>query len=295
MIKKQCTVFGLALCVLFAVSSVFSDDAALTDPEARIPGSIFRDRLSTGDEGPMMVVIPAGRFRMGCVSGIHCVDSEKPVHEVSFAKPFALSMYEVTFEDYDKFTYPNQVDDQGWGRGRRPVINVSWDDATEYAAWLSTQTGKRYRLPTEAEWEYAARAGSITMYHFGNSASHLCRYGNYLDASLRRDYLEHDVEKDSCFDGVGEGTAEVGRYEPNSYGLHDMHGNVNEWVEDCWNDNYAGAPGDGSARTSGDCRWRVIRGGSWSDMSWILRSAGRIEDSRSHRFRYIGFRLAQDL
>ena len=159
MIKKQCTVFGLALWVIFALSSVFSDDAVLTNPVALAPGSIFYDSLSTGGEGPKMVVIPAGRFLMGCVSGIHCVDSEKPVHEVSFAKPFALSMYEITFEDYDKFTYPNQVDDQDWGRGRRPVINVSWDDATEYAAWLSAQTGKRYRLPTEAEWEYAARGG----------------------------------------------------------------------------------------------------------------------------------------
>ena len=139
-------------------------------PGTRVPatGNGFRDVLRAGGEGPEMVAIPAGRFRMGCVSGLDCFDDEKPVHEVTIPRAFALSVHEVTFEEYDRFTYPNKVDDEGWGRGQRPVINVSWSDATEYVAWLSSQTGAEYRLPSEAEWEYAARAGSATKYTWGN-------------------------------------------------------------------------------------------------------------------------------
>ena len=133
-----------------------------------IPGSTFREALRSGGEAPEMVVIPSGRFRMGCLSNADCYDHEKPVREVTIAVPFALSVHEVTFEDYDRFAYPNKVDDEGWGRGTRPVINVSWEDAQEYVAWLSAQTGAEYRLPSEAQWEYAARAGTATKYHWGN-------------------------------------------------------------------------------------------------------------------------------
>ena len=123
-----------------------------------IPGSTFRESLRAGGEAPEMVVIPAGRFRMGCLSNDDdCFGDQKPEHEVTIGAPFALSVHEVTFEDYDRFTYPNEVDDRGWGRGRRPVINVSWNDAQDYVQWLSSQTGAEYRLPSEAEWEYAAR------------------------------------------------------------------------------------------------------------------------------------------
>ena len=143
--------------------------AAPEVPQPRaIPGSTFQERLRSGAEGPLMVVVPAGRFRMGCLSNDDdCYDDEKPVHEVTITRPFAVSVYEVTFEDYDRFTYPNKGDDEGWGRGRRPVINVSWNDAKEYAAWLSAQTGAEYRLLSEAEWEYAARAGSSAKYSWG--------------------------------------------------------------------------------------------------------------------------------
>ena len=241
-------------------------------------GSSFRDTLSSGGEGPEMVVIPAGRFRIGCVSGRDCYDSEKPVHEVVIARPFALSKFEVTFEDYDRFTYPSKVDDEGWGRGRRPVINVSWDDATEYAAWLSAETGKNYRLPTEAEWEYAARAGTTTKYPWGNDIG---------------------TGRANCFGGLcgdqWERTAPAGSFVANAWGLHDMHGNVWEWVQDCWNGSYAGAPSDGSVWTSGDCSRRVIRGGSWDDGPRGLRSADRSRDTRSGRFDDQVFRLAQDL
>ena len=271
-------------------------ETAPASPATPAPGTSFRDMLSAGGEGPEMVVIPAGRFMMGSVS-VDRNDNEQPVHEVVIARPFTLSKYEITFEDYDRFTYPNKVNDEGWGRGRRPVINVSWDDATEYAAWLSEQTGKRYRLPTEAEWEYAARAGSTTKYHFGNSESKLCRYGNHADKSLglSQSNIPSFWNNMSCSDSVGVGTAAVGSYQPNVFGLYDMHGNVYEWVQDCRNDSYAGAPGDGSAWTSGICRERVIRSGSWSNLPVHLLSASRHTYVHSIRNKFIGLRLAQDL
>ena len=168
-----------------------------------------------------MVVIPAGRFRMGCVSGQDCGgDREFPVHEVTIPQAFAVSKYEVTFEDYDRFTYPNRVDDEGWGRGRRPVINVSWSDAQEYVAWLSRQTGQTYRLLSEAEWEYVARAGSSSLYSWGNDIG-----------SNRANCADLD-EFGTCGD-QWEYTAPVGSFPANAFGVHDMHGNVTEWVEDC--------------------------------------------------------------
>ena len=235
-----------------------------------------------------MVVIPAGSFRMGCVSGLDCDDEEKPVHTVTIAQPFAVSKYEITFEDYDRFTHPNQVDDEGWGRGRRPVINVSWNDAKDYVAWLSSQTGQSYRLLTEAEWEYAARAGSATKYHFGNSESQLCRYANFYDTTAGN-------SRASCSDGVGVQTATVGRYAPNSFGLYDMHGNVYEWVEDCWNWSYSGAPSDGGAWLSGNCERHVLRGGSWFSSPRYLRSAFRNRFISGIRVNSFGFRVARTL
>ena len=196
---------------------------------------------------PEMVAIPGGSFRMGCVSGLNCRDDEKPVHRVRVAS-FELSKYEVTFEEYDRFiaaTGRRSPKDEGWGRGRRPVINVSWDDAVAYTKWLSEQTGERYRLPSEAEWEYAARAGSTTKYGWGNDIGH------------------NRANCDGCGSQWVEKTAPVGSFNPNAFGLHDMHGNLWEWVQDCWNGSYQGAPADGSAWTSGDCERRVLRGGSW--------------------------------
>ena len=227
-----------------------------------------------------MVVIPGGRFQMGCVSGKNCQGDEKPVHEVRVAS-FALSKYEVTFEEYDRFTAATgrvRADDEGWGRGRRPVINVSWTDAVAYTEWLSDQTGERYRLPSEAEWEYAARAGSTTKYSWGNKKGR---------------------NRANC-DGCGsqwddEKTAPVGSFSANAWGLHDMHGNVGEWVQDCWNNRYRGAPTGGSAWTSGDCKRRVLRGGSWYDSPGLLRSAFRDRYTTGIRYYYFGFRVARTL
>ena len=226
-----------------------------------------------------MVVVPAGRFRMGCLSyDGDCIDRAKPVHEVVIPAPFALSVHEVTFEDYDRFTYPNKVDDEGWGRERRPVINVSWDDAREYAEWLSSQTGAEYRLPSEAEWEYAARAGTTTRYSWGNGIG----------------VNRANCDGDYCGD-QWEYTAPVGSFRANALGLHDMHGNVLEWVADCWNSSYAGAPTDGSAWLGGDCAVRVLRGGSWYVYSGFLRVSLRFAHSTGRRYFYIGFRVARTL
>ena len=229
---------------------------------------------------PEMVVIPAGRFWMGCVSGRDCDDSEQPVHEVR-VESFELGKYEVTFEEYDRFTAATgreRANDRGWGRGRRPVINVSWTDAVAYTRWLSEQTGERYRLPTAAEWEYAARAGAVTKYSWGNEI------GSNL-ANCNGCGSQWDKEQ----------TAPVGSFGPNRWGLHDLHGNVWEWVQDCWNESYQGAPTNGSAWESGDCSQRVLRGGSWDFNPRYLRSAYRVGYTAASRYLNSGFRVARTI
>ena len=242
------------------------------------PGQSFSDTLNSGGQGPEMVVIPAGRFRMGCVSGLACIDDELPVHDVTIPQAFAVSKYEVTFEDYDRYTYPNRVNDEGWGRGRRPVINVSWNDAQDYVEWLSAQTGHTYRLLSEAEWEYVARAGSSTRYSWGNDIG-----SNRANCAGCGSQWDDDR------------TAPVGSFPPNAFGVHNMHGNVEEWVEDCRNDSYAGAPTDGSAWRSGDCEWRSLRGGSVYGIWRNLRSASRSGWPTGFRYINLGFRVARTL
>jgi len=243
------------------------------------PGSRFREALRSGGEGPEMVVIPAGRFRMGCSSSDdHCFNEERPVHEVTIPAPFALSVHEVTFEDYDRFSYPYKVDDEGWGRGRRPVINVSWNDAMDYVEWLSAQTGAEYRLPSEAEWEYAARAGASTRYSWGN------------EIGMGR----ANCSDDDCGDRW-EYTAPVGSFARNAFGLYDMHGNVREWVADCVNGSYAGAPSDGSAWLSGNCALRVQRDGAWYHYPGFHRVSHRTWWGTDDRNVGVGFRVARTL
>ncbi len=249
----------------------------LAEPGGGMRG-VFADALRSGGQGPAMVVVPAGRFRMGCESEPDCRYNEEPVRDVVIPEAFALSVHEVTFEDYDRFTHPDKVADESWGRGRRPVINVSWDDAMEYVAWLSSQTGAEYRLPSEAEWEYAARAGSAAEYSWGDEAG--TDRANCAGCGSRWD---------------GRATAQVGSFAPNAWGLHDMHGNVFEWVEDCWNDSYAGAPSDGSAWLQGECVLRVSRGGSWGAPPRALRSAYRGGSTTGYRSSYLGFRVARTL
>ena len=259
------------------------------------PARTFRDTLKDGGQGPEMVVLPTCRFRMGDLSDDVCArrsgcENQRPVRTVTIGKAIAMGKYEVTFADYDRFvaatsrTRPDN-DDSGWGRGTRPVINVNRGDAAAYAAWLSAQTGKRYRLPSEAEWEYAARAGTTTRYSWGDSIT--CTQANYgrnnsgcslsTNLNLRR-------------------TVPVGRYAANPFGLYDMHGNVNEWVQDCYVGTYNGAPTDGSARTCGRSPNATFRGGSWAEFGGELRSSKRFGDRGwSTRYYTLGFRLVQDL
>ena len=201
----------------------------------------------------------------------------------------------MTFDEYDQFakaTNRELPSDGGWGRGRRPVINVSWQAAVEYTKWLSEQTGKRYRLPTEAEWEYAARGGEETAYWWGK---------DWVKgmANCSKAYL---YTNDDCGSQWDKKTAPVGSFKPNPFGLYDTAGNVWEWVEDCWHENYSGAPKDGSAwttggdRTSGgDCGLRVVRGGSWSNSRWELRSSYRFRFTSVTQSDDTGFRLVQDI
>lgn len=280
-----------ALCLTLPASGEEQEQVLTNAPVAPFqPGSAFADALASGGSGPEMVVIPAGRFRMGCVTRSGCFPDERPVHRVFFDDPIAVSRYAITFEDYDRFAGSNRPADEGWGRGRRPVINVSWDDAVRYAHWLSEQTGEGYRLLSEAEWEYAARAGSTKKYHFGNDTAELCRYANHADAGT-----DYEWRNTACSDGVGKQTAAVGSYEPNAFGLYDMHGNVWEWVQDCWSNHYRWAPRHGEARLEGDCSMRVLRGGAWGYEVESLRAAFRTPLSTRQRSNDIGFRVARTL
>ena len=233
-----------------------------------------------------MVVLPAGRFRMGCLSDDACSRLQKPVREVAIAS-FALSKHEVTFAQWDACVSGggcggHRPGDLGWGRADRPVVNVSWEDAQSYVSWLSRQTGEEYRLPTEAEWEYAARAGTTTKYSWGN------------EIGVNRANCRPTEEYGTCGDRF-EYTAPVGSFAANPWGLYDMHGNVCEWVQDCWNDSYAGAPMDGSAWLSGDCSRRVVRGGSWNYDPGNLRAAIRGRVTPGVRYNDCGFRVARTL
>jgi formylglycine-generating enzyme required for sulfatase activity len=172
---------------------------------------------------------------------------------------------------------------------------LSWNDATAYVAWLAKKTGKGYRLLTEAQWEYAARAGTTTRYSFGDDEKDLCHHGNGVDATAKSKIA--GAEKWSaapCSDGYAY-TAPVGSFLPNKFGLYDMHGNAWQWLEDCWHDNYAGAPTDGSGWVSGDCSRRVVRAGSWGGIPRDLRSAKRGRDPAGERYGNIGFRLGRTL
>ncbi|HDN26648.1 MAG TPA: hypothetical protein ENG03_06050 [Thioploca sp.] len=260
--------------------------ASLTPPpviNCDIPGQkFFRDPLRDGGCGPELVIIKAGDFNMGALTGGGQQD-ELPVHRVSL-KSFAMCRYEMTFEDYDRFaeaTYRYKPDDEGWGRGKHPVINVSWYDAVAYMKWLSKQTGQTYGLPSESQWEYSARAGTKTKYWWGNAASH--EYANY--------------GTDDCCDGLKKGkdswkySSPVGSFEPNPFGLYDSVGNVWEWVADPDHDDYNGAPEDGSVWKEGEeGDSRVIRGGSWYNLPLYCRVANRHKIDANEERNRVGFR-----
>jgi len=265
--------------------------AAAEEQRRRTPGAEFRD----GEGLPLMVTIPAGTFRMGSPDNERDRSGDEgPIREVRIPKPLAVGKYPVTVGEFRRFVEATGHDTgasayvgdgKEWkdtpGRGWRspgfaqddnhPVTCVNWHDAVAYAAWIAKVTGKDYRLLSEAEWEYACRAGTTTRYAFGD-----------------------EIGADRAnFNGNKKGTTPVGAYPANAFKLHDMHGNVWEWCQDCWNANYNGASSDGSAWTAGDCSQRVLRGGSWSGIPRSLRSAARSRSGPSNRYYYGGFRLAR--
>jgi len=270
-------------------------------------GKSFQDTLSDGRPCsfcPAMVVLPTGSFTMGAASSEpDAADHEGPPRRVTIRSAFAVARTEVTFDQYlaclNDRGCDHRPDDSGFGRGNRPVINVSWDHAKSFVAWMSRRTGKSYRLLTEAEWEYAIRAGSTSRYYFGSSDFDLCRHGNIADRAAKRRYPNWRIT--DCDDRHGD-TAPVGSYPPNAWGLLDMIGNVSEWVEDCWNPNFRGAPTDGSAWLRGDCDRRVTRGGNYAGFPIAFRSvtraiqiSGDIVNQRGMRRNDVGFRIARSL
>jgi len=221
------------------------------------------------------VYIPGGTFLMGSPADEKdSYNDERPQHYVTI-QPFYMGKYPVTFAEYNVFctaTKRENPSDERWGRGKRPVINVSWQDAKDYCQWLSEQTGKKYRLPSEAEWEYACRAGTTTQYSFGDDEAQLGDYAWY--------------DKNS-----GNTTHPVGEKKPNAFGLYDMHGNVWEWCEDVWHENYNGAPTDGSAWVSGgEQNKHLLRGGSLNYITRSCRPAYR--NWNCTWYDIIGFRLS---
>lgn len=245
--------------------------------DAERPGKVFRDC----SDCPEMVWLPKGEFLMGEAPGVNVVG---PVHPVAINYALAVGRFEVTFAEWDACVAAQACrrwpDDQGWGRGRRPVINVSWVDTQEYVSWLSGKTGKHYRLLSEAEWEYAARGGTQTRYWWGNDPGH--NKADCYGCGSRWD---------------GRQTAPVGSFEANPFGLYDVLGNVSEWVEDCYHGSYRDAPADGSPWTQNcpaDLRdKRVMRGGAWQYPAQLTRSAFRTAFSNGYYDLRIGFRVAR--
>jgi formylglycine-generating enzyme required for sulfatase activity len=278
-------------------------------------GEVYRDRLKDGSKGPQMVWIAAGSFEMGSNNGS---SREKPVHRVSITQPFAMGRYEVTVGEFRQFVnatgYRTDAEKKGscysWSSGGKyingvnwrspgfsqndnhPVVCVSWNDAMAYAKWLSQQTGKQYSLPSEAQWEYAARAGTKTARYWGNDADDACGYANVADKKAKQKYSGWTIH--NCTDGYVY-TAPVGQFEPNAFGLFDMLGNVWEWCADPWHSNYKGAPTDGQVWSGGDESYRVLRGGSWDDVPRDGRTAGRNRFTSVERDGSFGFRVVSSV
>lgn len=260
-------------CVVFVTALLLSLGLSPADAQqARQVGTVYRDCPSC----PEMVVIGPGSFTMGEVGHTR----RTPLHKVTIGYSFAVGRYDVTFDEWDACVADGgcsgyRPDDHGWGRGRRPVINVSWDDAQGYAAWLAKKTGKHYRLISEAEWEYVARAGTTTTFWWGNDIGR--GNANCSGCGSKWDKVQ---------------TSPVGSFKPNAFGVYDTAGNVTQWVEDRWNSTYDGAPQDGSAWETGDQLRRVMRSGSWYNYVTFQTSSYRNGNSPRVRNPKLGFRVA---
>ncbi len=300
-----------AVCAALLCGSLDVANAAGAAPAGRI----FKDCRDC----PEMVVVPAGEFLMGRDGG-EKDRYEGPVRRVRIGYQFAVGRFEVTNAQYRRFVeatghksagtgcnafFGNKVEplpntswrDPGYGRPIRddePVACIRWSDAKAYAAWLAGRTGKRYRLLTEAEWEYAARAGTAGIYTWGDDASFACRYANIHDVAAVRSGPDLPYGPPPCDDGYAE-VAPVGRFAPNAFGLHDMIGNVWEWVEDCYQMPYGEGPVDGSAQLTFGCDRRGVRGGSWRTAYERQRPAFRGRDPEALTSQIFGMRVARDL
>ena len=239
------------------------------------PGTVFKDCAVC----PEMVVLPTGRFSMGSTKGHK---REQPVQNITVAKPLAAARYETTFDEWDTCHLAGGCTksalDRDWGRGRRPVMNVLYADALEYTAWLSQRTGHTYRLPSEGEWEYAARAGTLTEYWWGDTM----KKGK---ANCRKCGTQWS----------GLQSAPVGSFKPNPWGLFDVHGNVLEYVQDCWSKNHKNVPLDATPRTTKICQSRVIKSGAWYYLPKVSRSASRARNDTRVFSYFIGFRVFREM
>jgi len=280
------------------------------------PGTVFRDCA----ECPELVMLPGGNATMGVEEAEDARENvpsgfrgrARPQHAVSI-RGFALGKYEVTKAEFSIFVSETGYAVEGacsvfdgakWVKDplrtwrdpgfaqsdRDPAVCVSWEDAQAYVAWLSRKSGRTYRLPSEAEWEFAARAGSTTARYWGDEAERACDFANVADRSAKTKFDAWSVH--DCRDGQVR-SAPVGSYQPNAFGLHDMLGNAWEWTQDCWNANYSGAPSDGRAWEEYDCSRRVLRGGSWGDNPWSVRVGFRGRNNANYRSDTAGFRIAR--
>ena len=276
----------VALALYLSVPGVQGQDS-------RVPGDEFQDC----PDCPLMVVVPPGRYAMPMPP----IDQGRPFAEgenrlVIITEPFAVGKFEVTFDEWDACVRDNEcaaAEDEGWGKAKRPAINISWTDADRYTRWLSGKTGKKYRLLTEAEWEYAARAGAGRARFLGIKPEEVCRYANVYDMSAEKN-LEFGMEMLPCDDGF-DVTAPVGSFKPNAFGLHDMLGNVWEWTEDCQALLWRNAPTDSSARVNGKCSERAYRGSSWLSHPPRYIQAGDRYRFLGARYNDLGFRVARSL
>jgi len=266
--------FFLMLLVALGSSTVKAAEIA-KKPSSFKTGQIFRDCRNC----PELVVIPAGLYMMGSNNKRK---TERPAHRVSIKKRFAIGRYEVTFKEWltcvDERGCLHKPDDHNWGRTGRPVINVTWDQAQTYIRWLNKKTGNTYRLPSESEWEYVHRAGTTTRFWWGNDVG---------------------VNKANCKDCKSKwsalSSAPVGSFDANPFGVYDTTGNVFEWVEDCWNANHEGAPKNIQARKTGDCSYRVIRGGSFYYFNKVSRASYRAKNPPGVKSYWLGFRVLREL
>jgi formylglycine-generating enzyme required for sulfatase activity len=269
---RRTFLFGLALFVLLVLSPA-SAIAQQTQPLK--PGNVFRDCKDC----PELVVIPKGLYLMGS-NGRY--KAAKPAHRVSVKKVFAIGRYEVTFKEWlacvDGGGCLHKPDDHKWGRTGRPVINITWDQAKNYLRWMSKKTGKKYRLPTESEWEYVHRAGTTTRFWWGDKVGE--NLANCKDCKSK---------------WSAKSTAPVGSFKANPFGVYDTSGNVFEWVEDCWNDNHFDAPKTTAARRDGNCHFRVIRGGSFYYFNKVARSFYRAKNPPAVKSYWLGFRVLREI